>query len=661
MASVVSYEKRDAIAVLTLQNPPVNALNQACRRALLDLLNAALADPGVEALVVTGEGRQFSAGADINEFGNATRPPPHLREVVSAFDASAKPIVAAIHGVAFGGALELAMACHYRVATVDAKVALSEVKFGIIPGAGGTQLLPRLVGPVVAFKMITTGDPIDGRTAAAVGLVDLLVDGDPLLAAIDFAQTMAARRPLPRASQRSDLLAVPFNFVAAAKTRLARRPRAAPAPQLALEAIAAALELPFEAGIQRERELWAQAAASPEAEAMRYVFKAERTAAKVQDLPEGTSAAKIRRVAVVGTGTMGIGIAIALANAGMPVTLIGRRQQGVDAACTTIARHYAGAVEKGQLSEEEMESRVEQIAVTTSSEDLAAVDLVIEAVVEDMAAKRAIFASLAEACRPDAVLATNTSSLDVDAIANGADVPGRIVGIHFFAPAHATRLVEVVRGAATTPATVAAAVSLVKRLGKSSVVVRARDGLVSTRMFLRYLREANQLLLDGASPHEVDAAMVRFGMAMGPLAVSDLAGIDLIRTLLRADKRPTGDHRGPDAIADRLVQRGRRGQKTNRGYYSYELGGRAPSPDPEVDDLIVDVAKAFGRTRRSMPESEMVERCVRVMVDEGARILNEGVVSRASDLDVIWVDAYGFPRHRGGPMYRAERNEMRQR
>jgi 3-hydroxyacyl-CoA dehydrogenase len=599
MPSAICIDKRGATCVVTLDNPPVNALNQAARRGLLETLSAVLADDGVTALVVTGAGRMFSAGADIREFGDATRPPPYLREVVRAFDASTKPIVAAIHGAAFGGALELAMACHYRVATPDAKLALSEVRFGIIPGAGGTQLLPRLIGPERALDMIATGEHVDGRTAMALGLVDLLFADDLLGKAMTFARDIAGRRPLVRASQRRVPRSMAPGVLEAAEAQLNTHTRGAQAPRLAVTAVQAAVALPFEQGLERERELWAQAAASPEAGAMRYVFAAERTALKVPGLPEGPSASGISKAAVIGTGTMATGIAIALADSGIDVTLVGRQPDRVDRAMAIVARHYAAAVESGGLSDEQRRARLARIAATISWDGLGQVDLAIEAVAEETELKKQILANLDAACRPDAVLATSTSSLNVEAIASVTRRPAQVIGLHFLGPQRAAKLVEIVRVAKTANDVTAASIKLVKQLGKPGVVVRSgdgQDGIASTRMFNQYLREANLLLAEGALPQEIDAAMVSFGMAMGPLATSDVAA---------------------------------------------NAAGA-----PVVGQV----------ERRSHPgESEIVERCTLAMVNEGSRLLDEGIALRASDIDVIWVDGYGFPRHRGGPMYHADR------
>jgi 3-hydroxyacyl-CoA dehydrogenase len=657
MSSVLGCEKRDGIALVTLDHPPVNALNQTIRQALIEALSTALRDRSVDALLLTGRGHLFSAGADINEFGDATRPPPYLREVVLAFDASTKPIVAAIRGAAFGGGLELAMACQYRVSTPDAKLALSEVKFGIIPGAGGTQLLPRLVGPEKALEMITTGEPVDGREAAALGLVDRLSESDLLDNALAFARTVADRSPLPRTSRRDGRLAVVTGFFDAAAKRVGNRARGARAPRMALAAVRAAVELPFERGIEREREIWAAAAASAEASAMRYAFVAEKSAAKLrqgpQEGPPETLPSRIATAAIVGTGTMGTGIAMSLANAGIDVTLVGRARARVDAALAAIVGHYDAAVARGRLTASEAQTRRARIVTTTSWERLAGVDLAIETVIEDPEAKRRVFARLDAACPPTSILGTNTSSLRLDVVAGATRSPARLVGLHYFSPAQATKLLEIVRGEATSPVTVARALALAKQLGKIGVVVGDGSGPVSTRMFRSYQRSANRLLLEGALPHEVDGALVSFGMAMGPLAAADLAGLDVARRIRRLEPSRPAATLNPDVVADRLAELGRLGQKTGRGYYRYEPGGRSPLPDADVVGVIAELATKLGVARRRIEGAEIVRRCLFAIVTESEAAMDEAVVSRTSDIDVIWINGYGFPRHRGGPVYHA--------
>jgi 3-hydroxyacyl-CoA dehydrogenase len=492
--------------------------------------------------------------------------------------------------------------------------------------------------------MITTGDPINGREAAVVGLVDLLIEGDLVSGALTFAREVAEHRPLPRASRRTDRLAVAPALFEVVRAQVDKRARGAPAPRLAVAAVTASVVLDFEQGLERERELWAEAAASPESEAMRYVFKAERIAAKVPGLPDRAFAGRIRRAAVIGTGTMGTGIASAFANAGIDVLLVGKRHDRAQWAKKQIARRYFAAVQKRKLSAAERRSRLDRITATTAWSRLRQVDLAMETVVEDLDLKREILAKLEATCTPEAILASNTSSLRIDELASALSRPARLVGLHFFSPAHATKLLEIVRGERTSLSAIAVGMDLARQLGKFGVVVRGAGGPVSTRMFNRYQREAYHLLIEGALPHEIDAAMVGFGMALGPFATADLAGVDVGALVAK----------GCDAIAEQLIRGGRLGQKTDRGYYRYQEGDRSPIVDSDVEALVIDVSNALGIERRSIDESEIVERCVLAIVNEGATVLDERLAVRASDIDVIWVDGYGFPRHRGGPMYYAD-------
>jgi 3-hydroxyacyl-CoA dehydrogenase len=658
-AAAVTLERRGAIAIIGIDNPPVNALGQAIRRGLIEKLAEAAADPGVEAVVVAGAGRAFSAGADITEFG---KPPaaPELATVLRALDDSDKPIVAAIGGIALGGGLELALACHYRVAGEGARCGLPEVKLGLIPGAGGTQRLPRLVGVEQALDMIASGEPVAARDASALGLVDAVIEGGDVTAgALAFAREVASQRPLPRARDRNDQIeaarAQP-ELLEAARVRVVKRARAAEAPLRAWTAVKAAIELPFEEGLRRERELFAEALASPESAAMRHVFFAERAAAKVPDIAGDTPVAPVARAAVIGAGTMGAGIAMVFASAGIPVALIDRDQPLLDAGMARIASNYAATARRGRLSTADVEARLRRITPTTDWQAVAAADLVVEAVFEEMSLKKEVFARLDELCKPGAgaILATNTSTLDVNEIARATARPEQVIGLHFFSPANVMRLVEVVRGARTAKPVVATCMKLVKDLGKVGVLVGVCDGFVGNRMLHQYWREASFLLEEGATPAEVDGAMTGFGMAMGPLATSDLAGIDVGWRIRRAKLHPPAGERYFGAVPDRLAEMGRYGQKTGRGYYRYEGSDRTPIPDLEVQAIIEEVSRRFGLERRAIGAEEVLERCLYAMVNEGAKILDEGIALRASDIDTVWVNGYGFPAHRGGPMFWAD-------
>ncbi len=656
MSNVVSFEKRGSIGIVSVDSPPVNALSQAVREGLSKGIAAALADDAVTAIVLVCKGRTFIAGADITEFGKPPRD-PQLNAVMAAYEGSSKPVVAAIHGTALGGGLEIALACHYRVATPSARCGLPEVKLGILPGAGGTQRLPRLVGFETALRMIVSGEPIGAKDAKAAGLVDELIDGDLTEGAVRFAEKIAPARPLPRARDLTKAVdAVRGNTALfdKAKKEAAERARGAEGPGRCVDAVRAAAELPFDAGIERERELFEVAIRSTESRAMRHVFFAERQAAKIPDVPADTPVLPVRKVAVLGAGTMGGGIAMVFANAGLDVLLVDREQSFVDKGLDIVSKNYAGTVKKGKLSQAEMDARVARITGTTSWDGLSDVDLVIEAVFEEMALKKEIFGKLDRICRPDALLATNTSTLNVDEIAASTAHPERVAGLHFFSPANVMRLLEIVRGQKTSKTAVATSMKLAKQLGKVGVQVGVCYGFVGNRMLHQYYREAQLLIQEGASPAEVDRVMTSFGFAMGPCATSDLAGIDVGWRIRKGQPKPPPGERYSGAVADRLAEMGRYGQKTNAGFYRYEPGNRTPIPDPEVDRVIADVARELGVERRTVTSEEIFERCFFALVNEGAKILDEGIALRASDIDTVWINGYGFPVHRGGPMFHAD-------
>lgn len=656
MSDVVQFEKRGRIGVISVDSPPVNALGQAVRQGLQDALAKALADTAVQAIVLIGKGRTFVAGADISEFGKPPRP-PSFTDVIERYDGSPKPIVAALHGTALGGGLELALGCNYRVAVGSAKCGLPEVKLGILPGAGGTQRLPRLVGVPKALEMIVSGEPVGAAEAKSLGLVDAIVDGDLLAGAIAFAEGVAATRPLPRVhdlSARIDKTKLaPGLFEKAAKDAAARA-RGGRAPGRCVEAVKAAVELPFDAGLKRERELFEEAVSSTESAALRHVFFAERQAAKIPDVPADTPTRPVARVAVLGAGTMGGGIAMVFANAGISVVLVDREQGLVDKGLGIIAKNYAATVSKGRLAQGEMDARVARVTGSTDWGGLGDVDLVIEAVFEEMNLKKEIFGKLDRVCKKDAILATNTSTLDVDAIARSTARPEHVIGLHFFSPANVMRLLEIVRGKQTSKAVVATSMRLSKQIGKVGVLVGVCPGFVGNRMLHTYFREAQLLIQEGALPAQVDAVLTRFGFAMGPFATSDLAGIDVGWRIRKEQPKPPPGERDSGAVADRLAEMGRFGQKTSAGFYRYEAGSRAPIPDPEVEAIIQSVSKELGVERRVVGDEEIFERCLYSMINEGAKILEEGVALRASDIDTVWINGYGFPPHRGGPMFYAD-------
>jgi 3-hydroxyacyl-CoA dehydrogenase len=641
----VDLRRDGEIAVVTTDNPPVNALKHEVRAGLTQALAQARDDDAVKAVVIACAGRTFFAGADITEFG---KPPqtPSLHEVIAAIEAMPKPVVAALHGTALGGGFELALACHFRVAVSAARVGLPEVKLGLLPGAGGTQRLPRLVGPEKALQMIVTGEPIGAAEAQADGVIDEIVEGDLTAAAVDFARRIVReRRPLRLVRDRDEKL-IGEGFADAAEA-LTRRLRGREAPAACVEAVRNAIVLPFEEGLRRESELFRQLVAGDQSKAQRHIFFAEREAAKVPDMPEATKPRQVARATVIGAGTMGGGIAMCFANAGIPVTVVETAgdllQKGID----RVAANYRTTVSRGGLTADEMERRMGLITGVTELEAAAEADVVVEAVFEEMEVKKRVFADLDRVAKPAALLATNTSTLDVDAIARATARPQDVLGMHFFSPANVMRLLEIVRGARTSFEALATAIALARRLGKVPVTVGVCYGFVGNRMLDRRSVETERLLLEGALPQEIDAAVTGFGFPMGPCAMMDLAGLDVGWRIRKG--------RGEQAlIEDALCEAGHYGQKTGKGYFRYEAGSRAPLPDPEVEKTIIEASSRLGVNRRPIGQEEIVERMILPMINEGARILDEGIASRPGDLDVIWVHGYGWPVWRGGPMYYAD-------
>jgi 3-hydroxyacyl-CoA dehydrogenase len=624
----------------------------------MDALREGLADDVAKALVLYCAGRTFIAGADIREFG---RPPrePILPAVIAAFEASGKPVVAAIHGRALGGGLELALGCHYRVALPGAEIGLPEVKLGLIPGAGGTQRLPRLAGLEAALDIIPTGRNVPAEEARALGLLDDVIAAEtPREAGRAFARRVIdSRLPLVRTRDRG-VPAAASDLFEAARARVAKRARGQTAPLAAVEAVEAAATLPFEEGLRRERELFAQCMASPQRAALTYAFFGEREVAKVPGLSEAARPRPVREAAIVGAGTMGAGIAMCFADAGLPVTLVEADRAALDRGMERVRAHYETGAARGRLTREEAERRMGLLRPTLDLGDAAGADLVVEAVFEDMAVKREVFRRLDGIARPGALIATNTSYLDVDEIASATSRPEDVLGLHFFSPANVMRLLEVVRAARTGDGALRTALDLCKRLGKVAVVARVGDGFIGNRMLRAYVHQANAMLEDGALPWEVDAAIVAFGFAMGPFVVGDLAGLDIGY----ADRRRRDATRDPQDryvdIADRLVEMGRLGQKTGAGWYRYEAGGRTPIPDPQVEALVLDASRRKGLVRRAIGADEIRARLLAALVNEGARILEEGIAARPVDIDMVWIHGYGFPAHEGGPMFWADRRGL---
>ena len=649
--SPVSMERDGAVAVITVDNPPVNALSQAVRQGLMDLVSEADADRACEAIVIRCDGRTFIAGADIKEFG---KPPlePFLPDLIDRIEACQKPVVAAIHGTALGGGFELAMACHYRIAASSAAVGLPEVHLGLLPGASGTQRLPRLIGAGPAMDAMLSGKPIKAPVAHAAGAVDRIDDGDDLQAAvIAFASECVASGP-----RRISDMEVPETdpgIFESTRQAIARKTRGLLSPGKIIDCVELATKLDFDEGCAAERKAFMECMESPQSDGLRHAFFAERAVARVPGIGKDTPTRDLRKVGVIGAGTMGAGIAYNCLSRGMEVTLLDSSDEGLERGDNTIRGLYQGGVDRGKLSEAEMQSGLGRFVTSQDYADIADVDIVIEAVFESMAIKKEVFGTLDDVVRQGAILASNTSTLDIDEIAASTSRPEDVIGLHFFSPAHIMRLLEIVRGAKTGNDVIATSLALAKRLGKIGVVVGNCYGFVGNRMLYSYGREAQMLLLEGATPSQVDKALYDWGMAMGPHAVGDLAGLDVGYKTRREKPDPPTD---PTfyRIADVLVEMGRYGQKTGKGNYLYEEGSRRPIPDPEVEALIREEAERLGVEQRDIGDTEIVERCIYGLVVEGARIIEDGIASRSSDIDVVWMNGYGFPRHRGGPMHYAD-------
>ena len=649
------YETRGEVALVVLDNPPVNGMGYTVRKAMLEGLDRALADPSVKAIVIAGAGKSFSGGADIREF-NTPRMllEPGLRTIISAFEASPKPVIAALHGTAMGGGLELPLGCHFRVAAKGTQVALPEVKIGLLPGAGGTQRLPRAIGLEPALNMIVSGAPVPAEQLAPAGLFDEIVDGDIIEGAVAFAKRVVAeKRPITVLRTRQVKHDNPEAFLQFARNSVKTVAKNFPAPLKCVDAVAACIDKPFDEGIAVERELFVELMASPESRALRHAFFAERAAARIPDVPDDTPRRKIERVAVIGAGTMGGGIAMNFLNAGIPVTILEMKQEAIDRGFATIRKNYEGPVKKGRLTEAKMAERMALLTPTLSYADLAKADLIIEAVFEEMGVKEKVFKELDAVAKPGAILATNTSTLDVNRIAAVTKRPQDVLGMHFFSPANVMKLLEVVRGEKTAKDVLATVMDLAKKIRKTAVVSGVTDGFIGNRMLRYYGGQANALVEEGATPQQVDRAMEKFGMIMGPFRVADLAGNDIgwsIRKRLYVED-PSMKR---TIIADKLCEAGRFGQKTGAGWYRYEPGKRDAIPDPVVDKIIEEGRKAMGITPRKVSDEEIVERCVYALVNEGARILEEGIAARASDVDMVYLTGYGFPLFRGGPMLYAD-------
>ncbi|WP_293335519.1 3-hydroxyacyl-CoA dehydrogenase NAD-binding domain-containing protein [Parvibaculum sp.] len=645
MNDVTTLEKEGGIAVVTLNSPPVNALSAPVREGINNGIKAALEDDDVKAIVLICEGRTFIAGADITEFGKAPKG-PSLFDAQAMIENASKPVIAAIHGTALGGGLEVALTCHYRVAVPSAKCGLPEVNLGLLPGAGGTQRLPRIVGPEKALEMVTSGSHVGAKQCLEMGLVDELAEEGKLReGAIAFANKIVAeKRPLNKVRDLNDKVEAargkPEIFENFRKS-IARKTRGFLAPEYNIQCIEAAVNLPFDEGIKVEQKLFRELITGTQSAAQRHVFFAERQVWKLPDVPKDTPIIPVNKVGIIGAGTMGGGIAMNFLNTGIPVTIVETKQEALDRGIATIRKNYENSAKKGRFSMEEVEKRMGLLTGTLDMNDLADCDLVIEAVFENMDVKKEVFAKLDAIVKQGAILATNTSALDINEIATAVKRPEAVIGLHFFSPANVMRLLEVVRADKTSKSVIATSMQLAKKIGKIAALVGVCPGFVGNRILAQRQREAQKLIMEGAMPWDVDRVLYDFGLPMGPFAMSDLAGLDIGWN----KEKSKGE-----TLRDRLCEMDRRGQKTGAGYYDYDENRKA-KPSPVVEKMILDYAAEKGINRRKISDDEILERCIYPMINEGAKILEEGKAIRSSDIDIVWINGYGFPVYRGGPMF----------
>ena len=655
MPAATKYENDGAVAVVTFTSPPVNALGFELRCEILEGLQKAQDDEKINAIVLMGDGRCFSGGADIREFGKPSIE-PSLHKIIAYAETSSKPIIAAIHETAVGGALELALGCHYRIGTPTAKLGSPEIKLGLIPGAGATQRLPRLIGVEAALDVILGGEFFSTKHCLDMGLLDRVITEDLRNGAVSFANDIINRKEALPVIRNIDAVQTEDNarIFATARNRIERRSRELIAPAFCIEAIKNVFQLPFDDGLARERELFLQCIESEQSRAQRHVFFAERTAMRIPNLPNDVVPRSIEIAAVIGAGTMGGGIAMNFANANIPVRIIEVDDVALDRGLNIVRKNYTSSVSRGRIDQNTMDRALSLISGSTEIADAANADIVIEAITEDLDAKRDVFRALDRICKKEAILASNTSTLDIDALATATSRPTAVIGTHFFSPANIMKLMENVRGAETAPDVIATVIMLARRMGKVPVLARVCDGFIGNRMLHAYTRQANFLLEDGALPHQIDRVICEFGFPMGPFAMGDLAGLDIGWAIRkhRANKRDSNERYS--SIADRICELGRFGQKTGAGWYRYEEGSRTPIPDPEIEALIVGTSDELSIKRRTFSDKEILERCMLTLINEGARILEEGIAIRASDIDITWIYGYGFPIHRGGPMYYAD-------
>lgn len=652
MSSTVSFTAQGSVGLITINNPPVNALGQSVRQGLKDAFECGLADDAIKALVLICEGRTFIAGADIREFGKPLAA-PDLNQLLEQMENSSKPVVAAIHGTALGGGLEVALGCHYRVAVASARVGLPEVHLGLLPGAGGTQRLPRLIGVEPALDMIVQGNHVAAARALSLGIIDAIIEGNLQTGAITYAKQLLAAGKGPRNIRDMPQPVAKPEFFAEYTQSISRKMRGFKAPFHIIKSVQAAVELPFAEGMQRERQLFMELMASGESLAQRHVFFAEREVAKVPGLAKDTPRREIKRAAVIGAGTMGGGIAMNFANAGIPVKLLELKQELLDKGLAVIRGNYENTAKKGRMTSSDVEKRMALIEPTIAYADIKDVDIVIEAVFENMEVKKDVFKILDKTCKPGAILATNTSTLDVNEIAGVTQRPQDVIGMHFFSPANVMRLLENVRGEKTADDVIATVMNLSSRIGKIGVLVGVCDGFVGNRMLHQRTRESAFLVEEGATPEQVDKVLFDFGFPMGPFAMADMAGLD-VGYKVREERRKAGKVEKRDSLwIDRVVEMGRHGQKTRAGIYQY-ADGRTPVADPEVAKVIAQCATQAGIEQRRISDQEILERCLYPMINEGAKILAEGIAARPLDIDIIWINGYGFPAYKGGPMFWAD-------
>ena len=657
MNTVVNYETNDTIAIITLNSPPVNGLGHPVRQAIQQAFKQALADDAIKAMVITSSGKIFCGGADVREFGSPlATADPILPELFNQLEASPKPIIAAINGLALGGGCELALACDYRIAHASAKMGLPEVKLGLIPGAGGTQRLPRVAGVETALQMITSGEPISAEQALANGVIDSLVDKDSdfLQTVTDYGKTLGMEGAVKSCANLSiDTQALPDNVFDDFRKSIARKTRGFLAPECAIKAVEAACRTPFNEGLLFEKELFIQCLNSPQARAQQYLFFAAGAATKVPGIDPKTPIRQIKQVAIIGSGTMGGGIAMNFLNAGIETTILDLNAEALTRGLGVVRKNYDFSAKRGRMTEAQVEERMALLKSTTDYSDLADMDLVIEAVFEKMEVKKAVFSALDKVCKPGAILASNTSTLDLDEIASATSRPSDVIGLHFFSPANVMKLLEIVRGEKTADDVLVTTLKLAKTIRKIPAISGNCWGFIGNRILEPYAREAVRLILEGASPAQVDKVLTDFGLAMGLPSMIDLAGIDIgywVRQA-EADKYYSQDP-AYQAVCDKLCELKRYGQKTGRGFYIYE--GRDKKEDPEVMELAAELAKQHGVTQRDISDQEILERTIYMLINEGAQVLEEGVSYRSGDIDIVYCNGYGFPAYRGGPMQYAD-------